>query len=127
MKLFRFPCTESGDFGVNLSLLDKVVKYKTIERFAETMAGEVTIVSYDLRLENVWCGAVFRSLTQHSTQSTGGEQLIFAMLRIKDMVGPCCVCCEAPVAARLFDQPQAKVRPVSPHTGERQSVLVCYP
>jgi hypothetical protein len=55
-KLFRFPCTDSGDFGVNLSLLDKVVKYKTIERFAETMAGEVTIVSYDLRLENVWCG-----------------------------------------------------------------------
>ena len=37
-KLLGFPWDNASELGVNLSLLDKVLAYKTIERLDETVA-----------------------------------------------------------------------------------------
>ena len=65
-KLFGFPWTDSGELGVDLSLLDIFFAYKTIERFDETVAEEIAVLGHDLRLDDVWGGAEFRSLAEHS-------------------------------------------------------------
>jgi hypothetical protein len=43
LKLFGFPRDNTGEFGVHLSSLDKVLANKTIERLDELVAKDVTV------------------------------------------------------------------------------------
>ena len=85
-KLFGFPWDDSSEVRVNLSSLYKVFAYKTIERLDESLAEEVTIACNCLGLNDVWGRAKFWSLAQHSFQLVRGEQHIFCMFLVKDIV-----------------------------------------
>jgi hypothetical protein len=68
-KLFGFPRDNTGEFGVNLSSLDKVLANKTIERLDESVAKDVTVSCNSPWLDLVRGGAKFGVLlAEHSFQ-----------------------------------------------------------
>jgi hypothetical protein len=67
-KLFRFTWTDSSELGLNLSLLDIFFAYKTIERFDETVAEEITVPGHELRPDDVWGGRNIGVLLTWSTR-----------------------------------------------------------
>ena len=91
LKLFGFPRDDSSELGVVFSLLDKVPAYKTIERFDESVAKEVAVSRYRPWHDETWGGAEFGSLAQHTFQLVRGEQQVFLMFLIKDIMD--CVAC----------------------------------
>ncbi len=85
-KLFGFPRDNTGEFGVNLSSLDKVLANKTIERLDESVAKDVTVSCNSPWLDLVRGGAKFWGLAQHSFQLVRDEQRILCMFLVKDIV-----------------------------------------
>ena len=67
-------------------MLDVVFAYKTIERLDESMAEKVAISCYCLRVDGAWGRAKFRRLAQNAFQRIGGEQLVFIMFLVKDIM-----------------------------------------
>ena len=108
---------------MSFCLLDKVIAYKTVERFDETLAEEVAVLGYELWLDNVRSGAEFWGLTEHSSQSIGGKQLMLAMFQIKDIVD--CVVCAAKL--QLLQRHSQDSSLDQCFHWEGKPVLFCYP
>ena len=85
-KLFGFPWDDTGEFGVNLSSLDKVLAYKTIERLDKSVAKEVAVGCNRPGFDLVRGGAKFWGLAQHSFQLVRDEQRVLCMFLVKDVV-----------------------------------------
>ncbi len=64
------PCVvvHTGEFRVNLSSLDKVLAYQTIERLDESVAKDVAVGCNRPGLDLVRGGAKIWGLAQHSFQ-----------------------------------------------------------
>jgi hypothetical protein len=77
--------------GINFSSLDKVLAYKTIEGLDEAVAMDVAVACNCPRFDGAWGGAEFGSLAQHTFQLVRGEQHVFLMFLIKDIMD--CVAC----------------------------------
>ncbi len=67
-KLFGFPWDNTCEFGVNLSSLDKVLAYKTIEHLDESVPKDVAVGCNRPGLDLVRGGAKFWGLAQYSFQ-----------------------------------------------------------
>ncbi len=78
-KLFGFPWDDTGEFRVNLSSLDKVLAYKTIEHLDESVAKDVAVGCNSPGLDLLRGGAKFWDLAQHS-------QRVLCMFLVKDVV-----------------------------------------
>jgi hypothetical protein len=60
-KLFGFPRDDTRSFRINFRLLDKVLAYKTVESFDDSVAKEVAIHGGVPWLDDAGSGAEFRS------------------------------------------------------------------
>ena len=76
----------TGEFGVNLSSLDKVLAYKTIEHLDKSVAKEVAVGCNRPGFDLVRGGAKFWGLAQHSFQLVRDEQRVLCMFLVKDVV-----------------------------------------